>query len=75
MQEISHVELLSAEPEISIRFDLLWLETQIVLIDQRFGYLQAHQSAPAVKKRGKKKKKHLMHSALLCSLMELKELS
>lgn len=37
MQEISHVELLSTEPEFSILFDLLWLETEIVLIDQRFG--------------------------------------
>lgn len=66
MQEISHVELLSTEPEISILFHLLWLETQIVPIDQRFGYLQAHQSAPAVEKEGKKGKKNIYCTLHCC---------
>lgn len=47
--------MLSAEPDHHHSvYHLPWLETQIVLIDQRFGYFQAHHSAPAVKNREKK---------------------
>lgn len=51
VQSDSSVDLLSAEPEIIILFDLLLLEIQIVLIKQRGGYLQTQYSAPTVKNR------------------------